>query len=79
MGAEGAVRIVNRRADDETKTKLVEEYQQKLLNPYVAAERGYVDLVIDPAETRRTVARCFAVLQTKRENLVARNHGNSPL
>jgi acetyl-CoA carboxylase carboxyltransferase component len=79
MGAEGAVRIVHRRADDQTRAKLVTEYEEKLLNPYVAAERGYVDMVIDPAETRRTVARCFSVLQTKRERLVRRKHGNSPL
>jgi acetyl-CoA carboxylase carboxyltransferase component len=79
MGAEGAVRIVHRRADPEARAKLVAEYEQKLLNPYVAAERGYVDLVIDPADTRLTVARCFSVLQTKRERLVARKHGNSPL
>src|ERR1700736_5101708 len=59
MGAEGAVIIVHRRADDEAKAKLVEEYRQEFLTPYVAAERGYVDLVIDPSDTRRTVARCF--------------------
>ncbi len=79
MGAEGAVRIVHRRADDATRAKLVTEYEQTFLNPYVAAERGYVDAVIDPAETRRTVARCFSVLRTKREHLVVRKHGNGPL
>jgi len=79
MGAEGAVSVIHRRADNESKAKLVEEYRQKLLNPYVAAGRGYVDAVIDPAETRRVVARCLAALQTKREDLVARKHGNSPL
>jgi acetyl-CoA carboxylase carboxyltransferase component len=79
MGAEGAVSIVHRRADEDAKAKLVEEYEREFLNPYVAAERGYVDMVIDPAETRLTVARCFAALQTKRERLVGRKHGNSPL
>ena len=79
MGAEGAVRIVHRRADEETRAKLVAEYETNFLNPYVAAERGYVDMVIDPADTRRTVARCFSVLQTKRERLVGRKHGNGPL
>ncbi|HXW78525.1 MAG TPA: carboxyl transferase domain-containing protein, partial [Acidimicrobiales bacterium] len=79
MGAEGAVSIVHRRAEAEAKARLVEEYQRAFLNPYVAAERGYVDLVIDPADTRRTVARCLALLRTKRERLVARKHGNSPL
>lgn len=79
MGAEGAVSIIHRRADPEAKAKLALEYQEKFLNPYIAAERGYVDLVIDPADTRATVARCFAALQTKRERLVRRRHGNSPL
>jgi acetyl-CoA carboxylase carboxyltransferase component len=79
MGAEGAVRIVHRRADEETRALLVEEYRDRYLNPYVAAERGFVDAVIDPAETRQTVARCFGALRTKRERLVARKHGNNPL
>ncbi|HMK96703.1 MAG TPA: carboxyl transferase domain-containing protein [Acidimicrobiales bacterium] len=79
MGAEGAVSIIHRRADGEAKAKLVEEYRQEYLNPYVAAGRGYVDLVIDPADTRRTVARAFTALRTKREKLVRRKHGNSPL
>jgi acetyl-CoA carboxylase carboxyltransferase component len=78
MGAEGAVRIVHRRADDEARAALVEEYRDRFLNPYVAAERGFVDMVIDPADTRQTVARCFEALKTKRERLVARKHGNSP-
>ena len=79
MGAEGAVSIVHRRAKPEERARLVEEYQEKFLNPYVAAERGYVDAVIDPAETRPVVARCFGALRTKREALAPRRHGNSPL
>jgi acetyl-CoA carboxylase carboxyltransferase component len=79
LGAEQAIRIVHRRADEETKAVLVEEYRDRFLNPYVAAERGFVDMVIDPAETRQTVARCFDTLATKRERLVPRKHGNSPL
>ncbi|MGH9106754.1 MAG: acyl-CoA carboxylase subunit beta [Acidimicrobiales bacterium] len=79
MGAEGAVSILHRQAGHEARGRLAEEYRDHFLNPYVAAERGYVDLVIDPAETRRTVARCFAALRTKRERLVARKHGNTPL
>ena len=74
-----AVRIVHRREDEETQAKLAVEYREKFLNPYIAAERGYVDLVIDPAETRQTMARCLSALQTKRERLVARKHGNTPL
>ncbi len=79
LGAEQAVKIVHRREDEETQARLAVEYGEKFLNPYVAAERGYVDLVIDPAETRQTIARCLMALQTKRERLVGRKHGNSPL
>lgn len=79
MGAEQAVRIVHRREDEETRSKLAEEYRERLLNPYIAAERGYVDLVIDPAETRSVLSRSVTTLQTKRERLVARKHGNGPL
>jgi acetyl-CoA carboxylase carboxyltransferase component len=79
MGAEGAVRIVHRAVDEAARVALAEEYREKWLNPYTAAERGYVDLVIDPAETRQTVARCFSALESKRERLVARKHANSPL
>ena len=79
MGAEGAVRIVHRREDEQARAKLAEEYREKFLNPYVAAERGYVDLVIDPAETRQVLSRCLTTLQTKRERLVPRKHGNGPL
>ena len=79
MGAEQAVRIVHRRENEETQARLAVEYRDKFLNPYVAAERGYVDLVIDPAQTRQTIARCLSALQTKRERLVQRKHGNTPL
>jgi len=79
MGAEGAVSIIHRRADDRTKAALAEQYKEQFLNPYVAAERGYVDIVIDPADTRRTVAACFDALASKREQLVPRKHGNGPL
>jgi acetyl-CoA carboxylase carboxyltransferase component len=79
MGAEGAVRIVHRREDEETRARLAEEYREKFLNPYIAAERGYVDLVIDPAETRQVLSGCLTTLLTKRERLVTRKHGNGPL
>jgi len=79
MGAEGAVSILHRRASPEERARLVEEYEHKFLNPYVAAERGYVDAVIDPADTRREVSRWLLVLQSKREALAPRRHGNSPL
>jgi propionyl-CoA carboxylase beta chain len=50
-----------------------------LLNPYVAAERGYIDAVINPAETRREISAAFTMLRDKRERLPARKHDNSPL
>jgi acetyl-CoA carboxylase carboxyltransferase component len=79
MGAEGAVSVLHRRASAQERARLVEDYEQRFLNPYVAAERGYVDAVIDPADTRRELCRWLLALQSKREPLVARRHGNSPL
>ena len=55
------------------------DYEERFLNPYVAAERGLVDAVIDPADTRREVAAAIDLLATKRERLVRRKHDNSPL
>jgi len=85
MGPQGAVEIIHRReladaADPEQRrAELVEEYTQRLANPYLAAERGYVDDVIDPAETRRKVVAGFRLLESKRERIPERKHGNVPL
>src|SRR5271157_3265449 len=85
MGPEGAVEIVYRRelaeASDPAarRAELVEEYTERYANPYAAAERGYVDDVIDPAETRRVLVRSLALLVSKREDLPKRKHGNMPL
>ena len=85
MGPQGAVEIIHRReiqsaADpDARKTELVEDYSERFANPYVAAERGFVDDVIDPAETRRKVIAGFAALRSKREDLPRRKHGVIPL
>ncbi|MGH9122377.1 MAG: acyl-CoA carboxylase subunit beta [Acidimicrobiales bacterium] len=79
MGPEGAVQILHRRETPERQAELIEEYREAYLNPYVAAERGYVDAVIDPAETRSALAASFNALESKRERLVDRKHGNSPL
>ena len=79
MGAQGAVQILHRREDAATQARLVEAYEETYLNPYVAAARGYVDEVIDPAETRAVVAGAFRMLATKRERIVARKHANGPL
>ena len=57
MGATGAVEILHRREDDPTRRlELEHEYEERLLNPYIAAERGFIDAVIDPAETRSQLA-----------------------
>jgi acetyl-CoA carboxylase carboxyltransferase component len=85
MGPNGAVEIVYRRelqtaADPVArKAELVDEYTERYANPYNAAERGFVDDVIDPAETRAKVIAGFDLLRSKREELPKRKHGNSPL
>ncbi|MEX1006824.1 MAG: acyl-CoA carboxylase subunit beta [Acidimicrobiia bacterium] len=85
MGAPGAVNLIFRKeletADDPDakRAQLIEEYTDLFANPYIAAERGYVDDVIDPRETRRVLARSLAMLRTKREQLPSRKHGNVPL
>jgi len=79
MGAKGAVEILHRRASAEERAALERAYEDRLLNPYIAAERGSVDAVIDPADTRREVAAAFEMLLDKREGLPRRRHDNGPL
>lgn len=85
MGAEGAVNIIHRKeiasaGDAEAKRKeLIDDYTTKFSNPYIAAERGYVDDVIDPADTRRRLVQSLEMLRSKRENIPQRKHGNIPL
>jgi propionyl-CoA carboxylase beta chain len=86
MGAQGAVNILYRREltdageDTEARRKqLVAEYEEQLANPYIAAERGYVDSVIPPSYTRSYVVRALRVLRTKRQTLPPKKHGNIPL
>jgi acetyl-CoA carboxylase carboxyltransferase component len=79
MGAEGAVQILHRRADATSQAQLASEYRTEYLNPYRAAERGFVDDVIDPTDTRRAVAAALRLLDGKRERLARRKHGNGPL
>ena len=79
MGAKGAVEILHRRSSPEERTALEADYEERFLNPYVAADRGLVDAVIDPADTRREVAAAIGLLATKRESLISRKHDNSPL
>ena len=85
MGAAGAVAIIGRKAIDEAadkeakRTELVEEYNHKFMNPYVAAERGYVDEVISPAETRGRILAALKMLENKRRFSLDKKHGNIPL
>ncbi len=79
MGAGQAAAILQRRATPDERAKFEAEYAERLLNPYVAAERGLVDAVIDPADTRVEIAAALELLQDKREALGGRKHGNSPL
>jgi acetyl-CoA carboxylase carboxyltransferase component len=79
MGAKGAAEILHRRATPEERAGLEREYEERLLNPYIAAERGYIDAVIDPADTRAEIAAALEALSSKRERLVHRKHDNTPL
>ncbi len=85
MGAEGAVNIIYRRelADEKTpegrREQLIADYKERFANPYSAAERGYIDDVIVPHETRRTVITALHTLLTKRVDQPKRKHGNIPL
>ena len=85
MGADGAVNIIYRselQASDrseELRAELVQDYRDRLMNPYVAASRGLIDDVIDPAETRPKVIRALEMLANKREVLPPKKHGSIPL
>jgi acetyl-CoA carboxylase carboxyltransferase component len=79
MGAKGAVQILHRRETDEVRAQRELAYSAEYLNPFVAAERGYVDAVIQPHETRRWVARSVELLASKRELLLHKRHGNTPM
>jgi propionyl-CoA carboxylase beta chain len=88
MGAQGAVNILYRKEIaeaekagnvDERRAELVQEYDDTLANPYVAAERGYIDAVISPHETRSEIVRALRLLRSKRETLPPKKHGNIPL
>jgi propionyl-CoA carboxylase beta chain len=85
MGAQGAVNILYRsdlkdaKDPEARRAELITEYEDTLANPYIAAERGYVDAVISPHETRVEVVRALRLLRSKRETLPAKKHGNIPL
>jgi propionyl-CoA carboxylase beta chain len=85
MGAQGAVNILYRKEiaksdqPEELRAELITEYDDELANPYIAAERGYVDAVISPHETRVEITRVLRLLRTKRQTLPPKKHGNIPL
>jgi propionyl-CoA carboxylase beta chain len=89
MGAQGAVNILYRKeiakavedgdSVDEVRARLIKQYEDALANPYVAAERGYIDTVITPSNTRMNVTKALRALRTKRASLPPKKHGNIPL
>jgi propionyl-CoA/long-chain acyl-CoA carboxylase carboxyl transferase subunit len=89
MGAQGAVNILYRRQlaqatergqdVEEARQRFITQYEDALANPYVAAERGYIDTVISPSNTRMNVTKALRALRTKRETLPPKKHGNIPL
>lgn len=89
MGAQGAVNILYRkqlaaaesegRDVEEARQEFITAYEDALANPYVAAERGYIDTVITPSNTRMNVSKALRALQSKRESLPPKKHGNIPL
>src|SRR3972149_5361195 len=85
MGPEGAVNILYRREGDQAKDPVrfrderTAEYREKVANPFVAAERGYVDEVIEPRDTRRKLIQALEILHPKRDSNPSKKHGNIPL
>jgi propionyl-CoA carboxylase beta chain len=83
MGAEGAVGVLFRReivaTDEAYRKEKIAEFEEKFANPYVAAERGYIDEVIEPAQTRPKLIRALSLLKNKRDSNPPRKHGNIPL
>ena len=85
MGADGAVTIIFRNLiaqaenPEATRAQLIQEYQERLNNPYIAAARGYIDDVIEPQETRRKIIRALEMLKNKRDTRPAKKHGSIPL
>ena len=85
MGAQGAVNILYRKelsessTPDATRAELITDYTEKFSNPYLAAERGTIDSVIEPEDSRQYITKAFRTLKTKRDILPARKHANIPL
>ena len=79
MGAEGAVNILYRKADEETKKKAIQEYKENFANPYRVAELGYIDEIIEPKQTRRKLIQALEMTRNKMKTLPPKKHGNIPL
>ena len=79
MGPAGAANIIFKKEEPEQKKKSTEEYVEKFATPYVAAERGMVDIIIEPKNSRPTIINALHMLETKREARPAKRHGNIPL
>lgn len=79
MGAKGAVGILHRKASAEEQEQLVKDYEEKLLTPYPAAERGSISSVITPEDTRKELSAALELLISKKEKLRPRKHDNGPL
>lgn len=79
MGARGAAQILYRHRNDDERARLEEDYRARFLTPWSAAARGFVDAVIDPAQTRSVLVRALDALATKRERLSGRKHETGPL
>jgi propionyl-CoA carboxylase beta chain len=85
MGADGAVNIIYRdeisksEHPDQTRQELIDDYKDRFTTPFIAAGRGFLDDVIDPAETRSQIIRALDMLQTKSDNMPPKKHGNIPL
>ena len=85
MEADGAVNIIYRdeisksENPDQTRRELIDDYKDRFTTPYIAAGRGFLDDVIDPAETRPQIIRALEMLHSKTDNLPPKKHGNIPL
>ncbi|KAB5125408.1 methylmalonyl-CoA carboxyltransferase, partial [Bacteroides thetaiotaomicron] len=79
MGAEGAVNILFRKADAETKGKELEAYKEKFATPYQAAELGFIDEIIYPRQTRKRLIQALEMTENKMQTNPPKKHGNMPL
>jgi len=79
MGAQGAVSILHRSVPDDERRRLEADYAERFLTPWEAAERGYFDMVIDPADTRAELSRALLTVASRREHLVGRKHDAGPM